>query len=528
MVNSRPATLALLAFLAAASPAAATTLLVEFTSPDCGPCRGMRPVIEQLVTEGYQVRHVDVSTRMQLAQQFRVTRWPTFLVLKDGVEQSRLVGIASHAQLVEMIRRADGAAAPAKGTPAILASNQRTPSTFTNEPQAGRIVSVQDPTPAPPGGRRGLPSNAADASAASNTAPLIAATVRLTVADPDGHSTGTGSIVDAREGEALVLTCGHLFRTSQGQGAIELSLFAEGTSGAELQGKAAGVLVDYDLDRDLALVRFATNGPVAVTPIAPPGTSMQPGMGLTSVGCNNGDDPTPRSTQVTAIDRYVGHPNLEASGAPVEGRSGGGLFNDQGQLVGVCYAADPECDEGLYASLPSIYAKLDSLGLSKIYREPSVGATASSTPTANQSLAAVGPAANPAADSSLQIRGQNPIAEVASPFETQPAPPTQPTPVAAAPVAPAAPATASSPPMPGPVLSSQEQAILDEVRRRGVDSEIICIIRPRGGEGASDVIKIPSASPGLIEALAAVREHSPANTAPATASLPAGAGTAAR
>ena len=39
-----------------------------------------------------------------------------------------------------------------------------------------------------------------------------AATVRLRVHDPDGYGTGTGTIIDTRDGEALVLTCGHLFR----------------------------------------------------------------------------------------------------------------------------------------------------------------------------------------------------------------------------------------------------------------------------------------------------------------------------
>lgn len=523
MVNSRRTALALWALLAAAPHAAATTLLVEFTSPDCGPCRGMRPVIEQLVAEGHQVRHVDVSTRPQLAQQFRVTRWPTFIVLVDGVERSRLVGIASHAQLVDMIQRAGGTnTPPTKRTPATFAANQRTPATVAAGPEVGRIVNVQDPTPKPPIARNSTPSAPAGQVATSSAAPLIAATVRLTVSDPEGHSTGTGSIVDAREGEALVLTCGHLFRTSNGQGGIELSLFADGPNGAELQGKVPGVLVDFDLDRDLALVRFSTSRPVAVTPIAPPGTVMQPGVALTSVGCNNGDNPTARATQVTAIDRYVGHPNVETAGAPVEGRSGGGLFNSQGQLVGVCYAADPECDEGLYASLPSIYAKLDELGLSKVYREPAGVAGTLGPPATTSALAAAAPPVSPvvpaapaiAGEPPLQIRGQNPTAEVASPFDRAAASPpvvqpsvTQPS---AAPAAQAAPAAFASAPQPAAGLSSQEQAVLEEIRRRGVESEIVCIIRPKNGEGASDVIKIPSASPALVEALAEIRADSPA------------------
>lgn len=524
MVNTRRIALAILACLAGAQHAAAVTLLVEFTSPDCGPCRSMRPVIEQLMAEGHQVRHVDVSTRPELAQQFRVTRWPTFLVLVDGVEQSRHVGLARHSELVEMLRSAGGgggATAPAKRTPAMLTSNHQTPSTFASAPEVGRIVDLQNPS-AQSQVARG-PASAASAG----TGPLTAATVRITVSDPEGHSTGTGSIVDAREGEALVLTCGHLFRASGGQGAIELSLFTEGPGGAEVQGKVTGVLVDFDLDRDLALVRFSTNNPVAVTPIAPPGTVMQPGVGLTSVGCNNGDNPTARSTQVTAIDRYVGHPNIEAAGAPVEGRSGGGLFNAQGQLVGVCYAADPQCDEGLYASLPSIYAKLDSLGLSKVYREPSLGSPGRGQAPANPTVAAATPPATPApmrdaVDSSLQIRGQNPVAEPTSPFVSQ-AP--LPTPIADVPAAAVPAASVAAAPATAASLSPQEQAALEEIRRRGADAEVICIIRPRSGDGASEVIKIPSASPAFVQALSSAQGPAPARTAAAPGQTPAAGGT---
>ena len=82
--------------------------------------------------------------------------------------------------------------------------------------------------------------------------------------------------------------------------------------------------------------------------------SLEPGDPVTSVGCNHGENPTPWATQITAINRYQGHPNVEAARAPVEGRSGGGLFNAQGQVIGICYAAEPKGDEGLYASLSSI------------------------------------------------------------------------------------------------------------------------------------------------------------------------------
>ena len=46
-----------------------------------------------------------------------------------------------------------------------------------------------------------------------------------------------------------------------------------------------------------------------------------------------------------------------------EGRSGGGLFNEKGELIGVCYAADYEGNEGLYAALDSIHDEVVRLNL---------------------------------------------------------------------------------------------------------------------------------------------------------------------
>ena len=75
------------------------------------------------------------------------------------------------------------------------------------------------------------------------------------------------------------------------------------------------------------------------------------------------------------MNRYQGHANVEAARAPEEGRSGGGLFNANGQLIGVCYAADPQGNEGLYASLDSIYQKLDALQLTATLQTPPGGAS---------------------------------------------------------------------------------------------------------------------------------------------------------
>ena len=189
------------------------------------------------------------------------------------------------------------------------------------------------------------------------------ASVRLRVDDAKGHSFGTGTIVDVHGQDALILTCGHIFRDSKGQGRITVELFAPGA-----EKSLAGELIRYDLDRDVALVGIKTRSRLAPIRIAGPSYAVRQGQPVFSIGCNHGDDPTVMRGRINAVNKYLGPDNLTASGRPVDGRSGGGLFSADGYLVGVCNAADPQSEEGLYAAYRSIHDELDQSGLSFVYQ----------------------------------------------------------------------------------------------------------------------------------------------------------------
>jgi hypothetical protein len=190
---------------------------------------------------------------------------------------------------------------------------------------------------------------------------LLAVAARLRIADASGQSYGTGTVIDSRNGEALIITCGHVFRESQGKGKVTVDLFGPGAP----QG-LEGQVVGFDLERDLGFVVARPGGSVPAAAVASRGSKSQVGDPVCSVGCNGGQDPTVMSSRVTAIDKYLGPPNIQAAGMPVQGRSGGGLFNAQGELIGVCNAADPQDQEGLYAALGAIYEQMDELRLTDI------------------------------------------------------------------------------------------------------------------------------------------------------------------
>ena len=87
-------------------------------------------------------------------------------------------------------------------------------------------------------------------------------------------------------------------------------------------------------------------------------------MLMYTVGCSEGQDATAWSTVVLnpQMRGLSGNPNYEAiecKYAPKQGRSGGGLFTQDGYVAGVCNFAEPRGDHGLYATPRSIYSVLD-------------------------------------------------------------------------------------------------------------------------------------------------------------------------
>ncbi len=206
-----------------------------------------------------------------------------------------------------------------------------------------------------------------------------AATVRLRVHDGHGYGAGTGTIIDTHGEEALVLTCGHLFRETNGKGKVEVDLYVGGQTRTVI-----GQVVDFDADtRDIALVAIRPEFEVQPVKLIGASERVRNGQTAFSYGCDRGDDPSRRDTRITGINKYnqhLGVSNLEISGAPIDGRSGGGLFDESGRLIGVCNAADYKGDVGIYAGPGSIHWQLDRVGLSQLYKTPSSDAVAASTP----------------------------------------------------------------------------------------------------------------------------------------------------
>jgi hypothetical protein len=170
-------------------------------------------------------------------------------------------------------------------------------------------------------------------------------------------------VIDVHGEEALVVTCAHIFRSSHGRGTVTVDLF-----GVPPSGPIPGKLISHDYQRDVALVSIRPPQRLEPVEVAAADHRLTVGEPVFTIGCNQGGEPSLSEGRVNAINKYLGPENLTVSGRPVDGRSGGGLFSADGRLIGVCYAADPDLDEGLYAALPRIFTELDRSGLAFVYR----------------------------------------------------------------------------------------------------------------------------------------------------------------
>lgn len=82
-------------------------VVVDFFATWCGPCKILGPIMEDVQKELSNVKifKVDVDENEETAKNFGVMSIPTIVVLKDGVEIDRHVGLMNRDSLVEWINQ---------------------------------------------------------------------------------------------------------------------------------------------------------------------------------------------------------------------------------------------------------------------------------------------------------------------------------------------------------------------------------------------------------------------------------------
>ena len=82
-------------------------VLIDMWAAWCGPCRLIAPTIEELARElagRVLVSKLDVDANQRTAARFGVQSIPTLLILKNGKEAGRIVGVQSKEAILRQLQ----------------------------------------------------------------------------------------------------------------------------------------------------------------------------------------------------------------------------------------------------------------------------------------------------------------------------------------------------------------------------------------------------------------------------------------
>jgi S1-C subfamily serine protease len=172
-------------------------------------------------------------------------------------------------------------------------------------------------------------------------------TFRPTVLIRRGTSQGSGTIIASLDGETLILTASHVIRGS-GPIQVELHRYNLGiervsTSSGKWPRQVSAESVATDPAADIAVLRVRNMVALPyVARLGPGDDEPAADADLTSVGIDLGSKLSSWKTRLVEILWFElnesGHdrPFLVTARIPEHGRSGGGLFDKDGVLIGIC------------------------------------------------------------------------------------------------------------------------------------------------------------------------------------------------
>jgi hypothetical protein len=173
---------------------------------------------------------------------------------------------------------------------------------------------------------------------AAATLPSHPAVVRVIVAEKDGQSLGSGTLIDVKDPYALVVTNWHVIREAAGEINV---IFPDGF-------RSPARVVQHDADWDLAAlsiwkpnvlpVRISTELPKIGEPLTIAGYGSDGAFRAVSGRCTQYMSPSEK------------HPReiVELAAVARQGDSGGPIFNQRGELAGVLFGSVDNTTSGSY------------------------------------------------------------------------------------------------------------------------------------------------------------------------------------
>ena len=81
------------------------TILVDFFATWCPPCKALSPIVEEIAKENENIKvlKINVDEEQKLAIENNVMNVPTLIVIKDGKEIKRSIGLIDKKEIEKLI-----------------------------------------------------------------------------------------------------------------------------------------------------------------------------------------------------------------------------------------------------------------------------------------------------------------------------------------------------------------------------------------------------------------------------------------
>ena len=80
-------------------------VLVDFNADWCGPCKMLKPIVEEIANSNEEIKvvSINVDDEEELAEQYKVSAIPCLVVFDEGKEIKRNVGLISKDDIEKLI-----------------------------------------------------------------------------------------------------------------------------------------------------------------------------------------------------------------------------------------------------------------------------------------------------------------------------------------------------------------------------------------------------------------------------------------
>ncbi len=81
-------------------------VLIDFYADWCGPCKMLSPIVDKVAEENENIKvvKINIDEVQDIAVEYQVMSIPTLVVIKNGEETNRSVGVIDKSEILELLK----------------------------------------------------------------------------------------------------------------------------------------------------------------------------------------------------------------------------------------------------------------------------------------------------------------------------------------------------------------------------------------------------------------------------------------